>query len=332
MADSTEKESSPPVAARERGWRRWLRRGVWFAANAVPVVLLLGLLIRLTVKDVRLGVGLIFYMTPLPILVFGAAACLLWSLIHRWWIRSVAWGVLLVLLVPWWWAHDWRSNPTPPAASAVEPAPVKVLFWNVARRADLAETLKFIAQVDADIVGLVELEGSVEERRKELRAALPHYDVSVLGSNMYVLAKGPSGETAATELDGDSVARQLQVTIRGQSCQVVLVDIDSGLQHSRRKAMHALADLCLPYSDQPVLVMGDFNLPSDSVHYENLRKQFRLLFDVVGNGYAPTWPVPCPVMQLDQIWFNSHVVPLACQHLTSFASDHRAVSGTVQLQ
>lgn len=307
---------------------RWSRQAVyWFFL----VLTLAGLLVRLSVRDAWPGLATLFYATPLPVLAAGAAFCLLFNYVSRRPRTALAWGLLLLVLLPWWGWQDWRMPPREDPVPA-SPDNVGLFFWNVARWEDLTSAAERIRQINADIVGLVEVTGDVEQRRAFFQEQLPGYDVSVLGGNMYLLAKGDSGQAQAHRLAGGSQGRQLTVTIRGQAYEVFLVDLDSDVFRSRREALETLAALAEEQSERPVIIMGDFNTPPDSVHYARLRQAHRLVFAEAGAGYAPTWPVPLCVLQLDQIWINSRLDPIECRHAMTFVSDHCAVRAVVRVR
>lgn len=302
------------------------RRLLMILVNGLCLFTVLGFLLRVTIRDFWHVPGVFFYMTPLPILAVAGAGCFLaysTSKLHR---RTFLCAAILVITIPWLLAQDFRGQGAEPVVTSSD-QPLKVLFWNVARRENLAATLDVIEEVDADVVGLVELTGNPKERRALLKERFPEYDVSVLGSNMYLLAKGESGESVPRQLGGNSAARAVEVQIRGERWQLLLNDIDSDLKRARSRDLGMIAEICEDYANQNLIVLGDFNTPADSLHYASLRKSHRELFESAGRGYGPTWPAPFPVLRLDQMWFNSHVTPVGYRKLTTLLSDHCAVEG-----
>jgi endonuclease/exonuclease/phosphatase family metal-dependent hydrolase len=108
-------------------------------------------------------------------------------------------------------------------------------------------------------------------------------------------------------------------------CEVFVVDFDARPGYSRIPGLKLLSDLTEGLKGQPVLIMGDFNTPPDSIGFLPLRKHLRQTFETVGHGYAPTWPFPVPVLQLDQMWVNEELKTGSCHHGNCWASDHRPV-------
>ncbi|MCA8996237.1 MAG: endonuclease/exonuclease/phosphatase family protein [Planctomycetaceae bacterium] len=308
-------EEEAPPRERRRFWRLHL---------AIAILTIVGTALRLTIQDVVPVVATLFYATPISILFFGAC----WSGVVSWRQQgrfTAEWGLFAAILLFWWISTDWRRQES---ADVPENA-AKVLFWNVARHDDLTRAADYLRTTDADIIGLVEVKGSAKDRRQFWNEQLPAYDVSILGGGIQLLTKGTSGEAVVHHLHRNSEARELQVTVRGNVITCFVVDIESDLIRSRKTALNNLAELANGHSGEPTLLMGDFNTPPESVHFRGLKAHHRLGFDGAGSGYRPTWPVPIPLLKLDQIWVNEQLELLECQQGWSIASDHRPIWVTV---
>ena len=107
--------------------------------------------------------------------------------------------------------------------------------------------------------------------------------------------------------------------------QLVLVDVQGTTKRSRYRPLSELERRLEPLADQPVLIVGDLNTPTDSVFLRPLRQSYRNAFESAGRGYAATWPVPLPLLALDQAWFNAGLQASRCELDGSWVSDHRAV-------
>jgi len=93
----------------------------------------------------------------------------------------------------------------------------------------------------------------------------------------------------------------------------------------RRAVFETLDSIAARNSDLPLLVVGDFNTPLDSVHVDLLRSDLTNAFESSGTGYRETWPVILPVLSLDQIWGNSGIRWHRSWCESSLRSDHRRV-------
>jgi endonuclease/exonuclease/phosphatase (EEP) superfamily protein YafD len=225
----------------------------------------------------------------------------------------------------WHW-HDWQRHPVPAKGDDIT-----VLFWNVARRPDMAPAAARIREIDADVVALVEAGGAHAERRKFWKEQLPDYDLSTLGGGLLLFIKGTSGKSTPGELDRGSLWRLIPCETKGAQFNCMVVDLKSDPYYSRRKVFQQLLDLTQQLDGEPLLMVGDFNTPIDSLHYRSMREHLREAFEVAGHGYAPTWPYPAPVLTLDQVWVNRHVEVVHCRRLTPVNSDHLPVLTTFRI-
>jgi len=304
-----------------------MERIVVLASRCLSLCVAIALAVRLTVKDATVVSGMIFYASPLPVLMVVTAITLAGFLCLK--QRRPAWrsAILLVILSVWWVAQDWRFSSTGPTQNSKA---IQVLYWNVARRGDLSASIELIRSVNADIIGLAEVAGETEERRAEFRTSFPDYSVSVMGGGLYLLTRGESSEVTAVTLDRSSIARLVTVRINGEDWPLAIVDIFANPLRSRARAFTRLQEVCDSEESRPLIVMGDFNTPPDSFHLHAFREKYRLVFDVVGQGYSGTWPVPVPLMQLDHIWVSNEVAPVSIQKRYSFASDHALLEAVIQ--
>jgi endonuclease/exonuclease/phosphatase family metal-dependent hydrolase len=118
----------------------------------------------------------------------------------------------------------------------------------------------------------------------------------------------------------------VRTTIQGREVFVLMADFDAIVSLSRKPAFDRLLQILDEIGDVPLVVMGDFNTPSDSIYFLPLRARLRDVFETAGDGYSQTWPMPLPVLDLDHIWVSHHFEIVRAEHFTSFQSDHRGVT------
>jgi endonuclease/exonuclease/phosphatase family metal-dependent hydrolase len=90
----------------------------------------------------------------------------------------------------------------------------------------------------------------------------------------------------------------------------------------------------------PALVVGDFNMPSDSSLYHMNWIGLTNAFDTVGTGYGYTfpcqrqfrWPAGFPWMRIDHVLASEHWHIRRCWVGTSNGSDHRPIAAVVELR
>jgi endonuclease/exonuclease/phosphatase (EEP) superfamily protein YafD len=116
-----------------------------------------------------------------------------------------------------------------------------------------------------------------------------------------------------------------EVVVDGRQFTAVVIDVTSKLEVHRREPLARVARLIEPLSRGPVVVMGDFNTPTDSPHLAGIRARYRNAFEEAGYGSSATWPVPLPVLAIDQVWLGGAVQAQRAEHVASRWSDHQAV-------
>jgi len=97
--------------------------------------------------------------------------------------------------------------------------------------------------------------------------------------------------------------------------------------HEMARVLVALAGS----SDVPVLIGGDFNMPSDDSTMAALRSSFRFAFEEAGWGYGYTRPARRPWVRIDHILTGPQWYVSACRVGPDFGSDHLPLLAEVVL-
>ena len=288
--------------------RRVLERVGWVAAGLALVALAL----RLTVRDRVPVAATLFYATPLPVvavLLIAAAAC--WR--RRRGAAALAIGALVAAM-----AVAPAILTRPAAAGRADGKAVRLLLWNVGHRGDATYTRQCVARFAPDVVVLVET-GRVS------RGAIRAWDwpATVATDGMLVLAKESVHDEGPLDLGDAGLARSFVVRSKGASIRLVVADVSSNPFVRRKAPLAALARHATETAG-PLVVLGDFNTPAESVWFDPLRREFANAFELAGRGWAPTWPVPLPVLQVDHVWLRG-LTPARTRHGWVRGFDHRPV-------
>ncbi len=291
---------------------------------------LLGVIVRVTVQDRVPTWASVYYATPPPVLAsLALLAGVLWLVQRRRKAALSAFALGLTCLV-WTWGALWVTNPPPPAGASHG---WRVLFWNVARGSHGWERVADALRTrDADIIGLVETTADVPAVESFWESQLPGYEHAVFSSGISLLVKGSIAHQRGGTLAGRGWFEHSLVQIGSEAVHVVVVDLKSNPFRTRARALARLQEVLAPLDGQPVILMGDFNAPTDSVLFEPLRRDFRHAFETAGTGYAPTWPLPVPVLTIDQVWANAGIEIRNCDLQSTWGSDHRIVGAEIALR
>lgn len=302
----------PPVPAQSSRLRR-------AAGLLCLAAILVGCLAHLTFRDhYRFPLSGLFYALPRPLLL---ALAVFGGVLARRIGPRVLWGMMIFALAVWVSQADVAWNRSAETASDVE----QVVFWNVGHDLpdDVAVVDRFLQQKPA-MLGLVETGELTEEWVDAWRKQHPDYDIITAHRGLLLAVRGKIVDHRPLGLARNSHALQAHAEIDGQPVRIFVVDIAANPWIPRRDAMIKLAELLQTGGDKPIVVMGDFNAPDDSVWFAPLKQNFREVFRTAGHGYVPTWPWPAPILKLDHIWVNYRVEVLRAWQQYSWHSDHRA--------
>ncbi len=199
-------------------------------------------------------------------------------------------------------------------------------MWNVARGlAGWHPVAQAIRREDPDVAWLVECGPPASGADDALREAMPLHSIVRVGGGMVVVTRGQVGTVRRSRLGRSGRAAVERIHVRGRTVVAIHVDLASSPTRSRGPAFVSLDRLIARHAADPLLVVGDFNTPRESVHFDAWRGPLAHAFETAGTGYVPTWPVPVPVLALDHVWASPQVRVRTCRQLWEACSDHRPV-------
>jgi vancomycin resistance protein VanJ len=307
------------------------RIGGWLMAGAAWLIVVVGVLLHLMVQDRwPMPWCLLYYGLPRPVLcgISGIGLIAIARSERQGWSRRMAWGVFLAML-GWvaWGDVGWRLVWTAPARDS---ATLRVALWNTCHLPRGIEgAVANIARFDADLIGLVEAGETTPADLARWRDALEahglDYEVASTRPGMLWLSRRPAKIGEPIDLGITSDAVPLEFTHAGRSCRAVLVDIAARVDVPRHPSFAKLAAQRDAWRDKPLIVLGDFNTPPESTAFDHFKEWLKPTVTAQSAGYRPTWPVPFPVLTLDQIWVSAEWTPVTGRTGWSWSSDHRPV-------
>lgn len=323
-----------------------------FVPGTLLLVCIAGLFVRLLAQD-RVPGPMSYFYYAVPPAVLGSLACGagLWWLTTRRRLLALPPLALGSACLIWAYASMWVHNRPPTPTSPT----TRVLFWNVAHGSyGWPRVINEIRRRNPDIIALVEAMTDIKPRGLSDREDLERFAAEAGRMETfwcehfpgYTVHVAPSGialftRVATKSVDDGVLARPHQfdfgrftqgtIQIGAEELHLVVVDVGLDFRRSYWPAITCLQDAIQDLSDRPVLIVGDFNLPADSAAVAPLRSDFANAFETVGNGYAATWPVPLPLLAIDQAWYNRGVHVVRCDLGWSWASDHRCIELDIEL-
>ncbi len=312
---TSEQSSGPSVMRRITG--HVFSVAAFFGA----VWMLLGVLLRLTGwRDRFDGLSVVYYTTPWLVITAGFALLAIRARLRRRSRGAAAYGILTISAGIVWLTTSWYF--TRPASATAD---FRIVLWNVRNAPEHLEAMaKRIREFSPDIVALAEA-GNYRSNIDEWRAAFPDYTVERLPQQMLVMSRTSVQRGKRGVLHPGSFFGISTTEVGGRRVTVIQADLDARPLISRRKPLEALTKYARERAGQPLIVLGDFNTPRESYHLDQIRGMLTHAFEARGSGLADTWPIPLPVLSLDQVWVSPELKVVSCRQGWTFRSDHRPV-------
>lgn len=294
----------------------------WFPAPLV-VFCAVALTVRFTTRDANVPSALFYYVgQPLVIGVCLLFAAAIWWSAHR---RSLALLTVVIGLACCGW---WRQTSFAPDHEVFSPrvATARLMLWNLNGAWLGTRALgKIIGAQKPDVAGLLETWMPDPLIEEVIQASGIPYHFATVGVEygMILLVRGDIRDVRTETIARRTQLLAARVTLDAGSAYVALVDVPSYPLRSRSEPLNAIGRVARELRDEQLILFGDFNTPPDSMYFASLRGELRNAFETAGEGYAPTWPMPFPVLTLDQVWLGPAWSAQRCRAHTTLFSDHR---------
>ncbi len=231
-------------------------------------------------------------------------------------------AVVLAVLIVGVWCHRslaWHSA-EPEAADET-----RLLFWNLNRpEAPFQPLIEMIQTLKPDFVACVEPGLNVAKDVEGYKAALPGYDCQFMPRGILWLSRHPSRYRARGRLDSLGAYAVFEAQFHGGTRRFVTVDVYGPPLLPRGGQLNET--LGFTNHDPGVIVMGDFNTPYESVHFDPFRTGgLQDALTAGGHGFRETWFYGLPLLSLDHIWLGKDWHVLEARKIWKPQSDHAAV-------
>ena len=293
------------------------------APKLAAVVGIAALALEWTVRDGVAPLAVFYYALPMPVVAAALLVGLALALVRERRVELIACGVLLAACIA---THRTTAFVTAAPPRTESARSLRGLLWNTWRaRPGLAAMIREIRLQDPDLFVLVEPPVDAERNPLvRLRELMPEYRFGFFGRRFVIAARGQVGAPTDRPFDGGSAAT-VTLTIDDTEVRLLCVDVGSSPMRGRRGPLRQIAELAAPLAAVPALVLGDFNTPRRSVHFQSIRSSWAHAFEAAGNGYDATWPEPFPVFSIDHVWGSAGLTFTDCRIVPTKLSDHRLV-------
>ncbi|GEM_PF-5583243 len=282
------------------------------------------LLIRIGPRDQWVPTALIFYTTPWPVL--GISSCAAYFLCrNRIWL-ILASGFLLtgVILL---------RGPGPIAGEG----DVHLKLWNAQNPVENQATILREMLTDQPDVVVTTDSGPLAYwlNKHGFPDQTSYSSVYPGGGFLFLLKSGTTLEDVRL-IRLDQPHSRLAVgtlTLRnGKTATLMAVELDYDPRRSKQPLFQELGAILDTRPPGPMILAGDFNVPPGSRWLGEIRKRsFFSAFEQEGEGFEVSWPMPIPLLGIDQVWGDSQVLFHRATYSPALHSDHRSMNVVISI-
>ena len=200
------------------------------------------------------------------------------------------------------------------------------MLWNVAQNQPLPTDviIKHMKETRPDVVALVEAFKVSHEDMGILARAFPDYEFRTMYGTMLIGVRGKIENVAFNATPNVYKLNHISALIDNEKTTIVLVDINAVPMIDKGIPL-GIVDNFLQKNKADIL-LGDFNTPYESMFFEPFKEEYQS-FHPYSIGMSSTWPLPFPVIEIDQIWLAKHLKPLRLEKFSYENSDHKLLIG-----
>lgn len=286
-----------------------------FKYIAIFVYLFL-VIVHFIIKDRIYGLSTVFYAFPLPIIgVFGLIVTLLF------YSRKPYFYLLFILLLGmtiYFFGHYFGAA----HKDSSQKSNSHILFWNVAQSQPLPNDviIKYIKEYKPEIVALAEAFQVSESDLNTLKIAFPQYQFKILYGSMLIGVLGNINDVQFQASEEAYKFNYIAATINQKPVYIMIADVYASPLLNKEIPLGIIHDFCKKHHVD--VLIGDFNTPYESIFFKEYEFNFNS-FHPYSIGMTSTWPLPIPVIEIDQIWLAKSYQPLKLEKFCHKNSDHK---------
>ncbi len=208
-----------------------------------------------------------------------------------------------------------KANEFRTSAQATSRSPLRLVHWNLCHGLmGWEKQWRYLESLEADVIVLSEIPEPFDT------TTLIGFDVLEV-DGMAVACHGRMTKSGPLVRGGALHACHVTCHLADGTLEVLIADMTSNLRVPRDPYLRPFVKLL---AERNVDVsLGDFNAPRRSLAFSDLPPGFRHGYDAAGAGWSSTWPVPIPVLAIDQCIVGPRLKPVRYELDSTFLSDHR---------
>ncbi len=274
------------------------------------------LIIHFLIKDRFQNVSVIYYASPLPLIILFGLFVTIMNYRHKplFYVLSF----FLLGISGYFCGHYFGSEfETTPSKETSH-----ILFWNAAGNQPLPTDIliKHIKTARPEILALVETENISDSDLTILKTACPDYNFQTLEGAMLIAIKGQIIEIIFKEEERLYRSNRIVTTIDDKPVTILIADVSASPFRNKEIPLSTIAETAKKHKID--VLVGDFNTPYESVFFKDFKRDY-YSFHPFSIGLTSTWPIPIPLIEIDQIWVAKSLQPIKMEKFSYDVSDHK---------
>ena len=273
--------------------------------NALIIIALL--IIHFVLKESTYQYSLLYYTFPLPIII---VIILLLSIFLNRKLRKynlLVSGLLLII----WLGRSFKIN----LPEEIKESDLEIVFWNASHDRGFQESF-IVNEGIPDVLVLVEIgKNDVKKLRKEYA----NYRFHISEEGIGIFSKTP----LTIEWEKTSKFNTTVLKFKANGISFYAIDGQASLDVPRSWGFKFINNLVNVKTN--AVLIGDFNIPLESILLKQIKTNFKHGFSEKGNGFRETWFWNIPLLSLDHIWVSKDLEILKAEKIGTFKSDHSMI-------
>ncbi|MBC8754131.1 endonuclease/exonuclease/phosphatase family protein [Kordia sp. YSTF-M3] len=271
--------------------------------KTLQIFLFATIIVHFTIKDTFYISSLLFYASPLPLIVLGLLFLLLF-------IKASArkyYAILAVVIAIIWVNNSYIYTPKVETAKALE-----VVLWNAYRTENFQNGFE-VSKTIPDVMILIECD---EHDYEKIKAKYNEYHFYFNDEAIGIFSKTPF----KIHSDITSKWNTTVVHFSTKNIHFYAVDVSANVKYFRKPMLENVFSEIK--TNDKTIVLGDFNTPFETLFFKNFKKNYQHAFTEKGNGFRETWFWNIPLLSLDHIWVSQDLEILNVDKISTTNSDH----------
>jgi len=278
----------------------------------INVVIIIGLLtIHFIIKDRNFESSIFFYALPLPVIIVIILGLSIFLENNKKYNFFLAFLLLMI-----WLSRSFKIN----FADTIKAKDVEIVFWNASHDRNFEDVFVKDESIP-DVVVLVE-HGIYDVNKIKLKYPEYYFYKSIRGISVF--------SKSELKILNETTSKFKTNSLKFKTKNIIFfaIDVSASIDVPRNWELSYVDEII--NENKNTIVLGDFNVPYESLLLKKTKSNFNHAFTEKGNGFRETWFWNIPLLSLDHIWVSKDLKILKTEKMGTFKSDHVMIKTVIR--